>query len=112
MGKGQTMKTSIAIVVTGCCVLGSVWAMAASEQPDSNSSEFEKLKDRVKLLEDRVATLEKERMVIPRVPRTPEMPWQPPGRQAPEGWVPREFNGHRYYVIPIAQDPNGVLPKK
>ncbi len=112
MGKGQTMKTSIAIVVIGCCVLGSVWAMAAGEQPDSNSSELEKLKDRVKTLEDKVAALEKQLRISSRVPRALPLPQFPRGRQAPEGWLPREFNGIPYYVIPIEQDPNGQPPRR
>jgi len=112
MGKGQTMKTSIAIVVISCCVLGSVWAMAASEQPDSNSSELEKLKDRVKTLEDRVATLEKQLRSSQRVPRALPLPQFPRGRQVPDTWLPREFNGIPYYVIPIEQDPNGPPPRR
>lgn len=106
------MKTATAMVVVGCCVLGGMWAVAAEEPQSDKPSELDALKARIKTLEDRVATLEKERLVIPRVPRMPEMPWQPPGRQVPEGWAPREFNGHRYYVIPIAQDPNGPLLRK
>ncbi len=106
------MKMPITIVVAGCCVLGGVWAMAAEKPQGEKPSELDALKERIRTLEERVAALERERMVVPRVPGRPEMPWQPPGRQVPKGWVPREFNGHRYYVIPIAQDPNRVPTKK
>jgi hypothetical protein len=112
MGKGKTMKTPITIVLMSCCVLGGVWAMAANEPQSPKPSELEDLKDRVKALEDKVATLEKQLRVGPRVPRTPTLPQLPRGRQVPEGWLPREFNGIPYYVIPIEQDPNGALPRK
>lgn len=112
MGKGPIMKTSIAILVVGSCLLGGMWAMAAEEPKDDKPSDLDALKERIQVLEDRVAALEKERMVIPRVPRTPETRRPVPDRQVPKGWVPRDFNGHRYYVIPIAQDPNKPLPTK
>lgn len=102
------MKTSIAIVVVGGCLLGGVWAMAAEEPQGDKSSELDALKARIKTLEDRVATLEKERMVIPPVPSRPDMPIIRPPHDGlmSRGWVPREFNGRTYYVIPIGQDPN------
>jgi hypothetical protein len=112
MGKGQTMKTPIAIVVIVCCVLGGVWAVAASEQQSPKPSELEALKDRVKALEEKVATLENQLRVSPRMPRTPGLPQLPRGRRVPDGWLPREFNGIPYYVIPIEQDPNGILPRR
>lgn len=112
MRKGQTMKMSIAIVVIGCCVLGSVWAMAAGQKADSSPSEIEKLKDRVKTLEDKVAAMEKQLQVSPRVPRALPLPQFPRSRQAPDSWLPREFNGIPYYVIPLEQDPNRMPPRK
>ena len=98
------MKTTIPIAVIVCCVLGSVWAVAANERQEPKPSEVEALRDRVKALEDRVAAMEEQVRVAPRLLRTP--------RQVPERWQPREFNGMTYYVIPIEQDPDRQSPRR
>jgi hypothetical protein len=37
--------------------------------------------------------------------RLPPVLIQPTPRQVPPGWVPKEFNGMRFYVIPIDPAP-------
>jgi hypothetical protein len=102
------MKTSIVLIAAGGCVLGGVWVMAAQKPPWGASGELDALKQRIEVLEDRVAALEEGQRVMPRLVPSLQMPWQLPGQAAPEGWVPREFNGRTYYAIPITRDPNGV----
>ncbi len=102
------MKTSMAIAVAGCCVLGGVWAMAAQKPQGEAAGEVEALKQRIEALEDRVAALEEGQRVIPRLVPSVQTPWRLPGQATPERWVPREFNGRTYYVIPIGGDPNGA----
>jgi len=131
------MKTSIAIVVVGGCLLGGVWATAADgprldKLPDLEMQEsqrqavrlekqleamkelIETLKAETERMAERLATLEKDRMVVPPVPSRPDMPIIRPPHDGlmPKGWVPREFNGRTYYVIPIGQDPNKAMPNR
>jgi hypothetical protein len=105
------MKTPTTILA-GCCLLGGMWAMA-SEKPQSEASpDLSVLNERVKVLEERVSELENRLAATPRTREVPESPFPSlrRGSQIPKGWVPREFNGVPYYVIPIRHDPNGTHP--
>jgi hypothetical protein len=111
--KGRNMRSRIITIVVVCGLLGVIAAFAAGGDDAAGSSELEALKEQVKTLEQRVAALEKRLGPGP-LPRIVPMP-SPGlrGRQVPEGWLPREFNGMPYYIIPIHNDPNAaVVPPK
>ena len=75
--------------------------------------EVEMLKSRVSVLESRVRELEAGTPSAPKpaprptqpqvVPKAPRLVPGQPGRErpVPEGWQEREFNGMRYYIVPL-----------
>ncbi len=96
------MRTRIITFVAICGIVATVGAVGTEDDATGGSTELEALKTRVQALEHRVLTLERRlgqaprREIIP-MPRLPE-------RQVPEGWLPRGFDGVRFYVIPLAND--------
>lgn len=113
------MGRPTAIILTSCCLLGGVWAMASQQPPSEESSELNVLKRRVETLEqlvtvlnDRMHMLEERQKVVPRAVPSPRIPSYPPAWQVPEGWRWFEFNGRPVYVMPLAGDPNAAGPKK
>ncbi|MHC4518839.1 MAG: hypothetical protein ACYTAS_09650 [Planctomycetota bacterium] len=100
------MKAPIAIALAGCCVFGSILALAADEENSSKPSELETLRKRVADLEARVLVLEGRFHLVPRDPNAAIPRRWLHGRPVPENWSRREFNGMPYYVIPLRHDPN------
>lgn len=108
-----------------CGILSYVLATAAHAAPTTQPLDLEQenaaLKERIAALESRVKTLERQLrdaragrgpFIIPTptppAPRSlPESPYMPtPGLRAPsiaprEGWVEREINGIRFYLVPL-----------
>lgn len=75
-------------------------AFAGGDDEDTGSSEFKALERRVEVLETWLGQPRRPGIVPVPSPRLR-------GRQIPKDWLPREFNGMRYYIIPIDSDPNG-----
>jgi hypothetical protein len=101
-------------VVALAVVVGGLVALAASragQEPAGPSDELRDLRKRVEKLEARVADLEQRtpRVIVP-AQGAPELRVLPEGKgelhPVPKGWVPREFNGQRYYDIPL-ETPQG-----
>jgi uncharacterized coiled-coil protein SlyX len=67
---------------------------------EDQTKQIEELKKQVGALEQRIATLEsKLQKLTLAIPQTfPDL------KQLPKGWEKREFNGLRYYIIPIEQE--------
>jgi len=106
------MKTQIAIVLVGCCVFGGILALAAEDESTPKPSELDVLRKQVKDLEVRVAVLEQSLKVTPPNSNALILPPSLHGRLVPENWSPREFNGMRYYMIPLENDPSPATPVK
>jgi hypothetical protein len=74
------------------------------------SDELRDLRKRVEKLEARVAELEQRapRVIVP-AQGVPQLRVVPEGRldgqPVPKNWIPREFNGQRYYDIPLETPP-------
>jgi septal ring factor EnvC (AmiA/AmiB activator) len=70
------------------------------------TKQIEELKKQMTALEQKVATLEsrleKLRLAIPQT--FPDL------KQLPKGWEKREFNGMKYYIVPIEQEPIKAKP--
>jgi len=73
---------------------------------EESTKQIEELKKQVNALEQRVATLESrlEKLTLA-IPQT-----FPNLKQLPKGWEKREFNGMKYYIVPIEPDPKKVKP--
>jgi hypothetical protein len=100
------MRSRIIVVAIVCGVLGGIVAFAAGGDDAAGPSEIETLKKQLKALEQRVEILEAR---LGQGPSRRPVP-MPPARfrdpHVPKDWLPREFNGRRYYIIPIDNEPN------
>jgi hypothetical protein len=84
----------------------------AGQEPvaPTQSDEVRDLRKRVEKLEARVAELEQRapRVIVPSQ-GAPQLRVVPEGRldgqPVPKNWIPREFNGQRYYDIPLDTPP-------
>ena len=98
----------IAFVASAVVLVGATWfavAQAGEEKsrpgPEGTSQQ---LRQRLEELEARVAQLE-QRAALPAFPAhaIPQSYVVPQGTppSVPEGSIPREFNGMRYYIVPL-----------
>ena len=93
-----------------CLALFAVSRAGQDQSAPAPSDEVRDLRKRVEKLEARVAELEQRvpRVVVP-AQGAPELRILPEGRlegrPLPKGWIPREFNGQRYYDIPLETPP-------
>ena len=104
----------LAVVVLATAVAGlalfTVSRAGQEQAAPAQSDEVRDLRKRVEKLEARVAELEQRvpRVVVP-AQGAPELRVLPEarldGRPLPKGWTPREFNGQRYYDIPLETSP-------
>jgi hypothetical protein len=85
------------VAVLAMTTAGGIELTADNDSPaEQVSCRIRQLTDRVAKLEARVAELEKRpsRVIVPRHPPAPDY-------RLPEGSVPKEFNGFRYYIVPV-----------
>jgi hypothetical protein len=86
-----------------CLTVSLVQVLGAEEkQPNDVMAQFEQLRDRVAKLEARIKQLEKKPTYIT-VPDS-RLPL-PAMRTIPDGWQEREFNGMKYYLVPLNSKP-------
>ncbi|HJT76309.1 MAG TPA: hypothetical protein VJ739_03830 [Gemmataceae bacterium] len=111
----MTRSRLTVLVALGAFLVGAVafaGGQPAKEQPPAQQEQLRELLKRVERLEARVAELERRepRVVVP-AQGGPQLRVLPEGaldaQRVPKGWVPREFNGQRYYDIPLAKTPAG-----
>jgi hypothetical protein len=100
------MKTSKSIAAAAVLVVMMFLVMGATEQDQCKDDSIAELKAKIDSLEQRVERLEKKsptsttrRSTIRRRPQSPSREQSPP-----RGWRRKEFNGLRYYVIPLDQE--------
>lgn len=107
----QRFLIVVAVAVLAAGVITLAVSRAGPSWPaQPQSDQIRELEKRVERLEARVNELEQR---VPRVVMPAEGPPQlriaPDGtlngRQPPKGWIPREFNGQRYYDIPLEAPP-------
>jgi len=112
------MRPIMRMSLMGVCalaVVGGIWALPPAARADEGLKEKADLKEKVAALEQRVAKLEErlEELKSPRLyvnPRRPaprllpQLP-APESGKLPEGWVEKEFNGQRFYLVPCEQQP-------
>ncbi len=98
----------LAVLLAGAVAFRGLYA--GQEQPAPQQDQVRELLKRVERLEARVAELERHqpRVVVP-AQGAPELRVVPEApldvQRVPKGWIPREFNGQRYYDIPLDKGP-------
>jgi hypothetical protein len=94
---------ALCAAATGAIALG-IASTAEEKSSQSPTDTIQRLQDRVRQLEARVAALEKKQpMVVP--PPTGPVPFAPI-KPLPRGWREQRFNGMRYYLVPLAENKN------
>lgn len=103
--KGNAMRRIPLLLITGVLVAGAALCVrAASSGPSQDPPGIEQLREEIAALHRRVDSLEerlKDRAIV--IPRgdSRQGPILIDPRQAPKDWRPFEFNGMRFYVIPL-----------
>jgi hypothetical protein len=106
------------LLIAGAVVaVAALCVGAASSEPSQDSADIEQLREEIAALHRRMDSLEerlKDRaLVLPREDgrQGPILidPREAP-RQTPRDWKPFEFNGMRFYVIPIENSRPPTLP--
>ena len=93
------------IFVGFLCVLfiSSVWIYGETDKDDEVSNQVEELRKQVTKLEKRIDTLEKQLKWLSK--RSIEIPETfPKFQKIPEGWKEYEYNGIKFYIIPVKSD--------
>ena len=105
-------QSLVAAVVCAAVIVALVSRSAAEpgKEGSRNSASAPELLERIARLEARVAELERRTPLttLTQVPGTNVVPYttfggaaQYPPPAAPESWTPREFNGLRYFIVPL-----------
>jgi hypothetical protein len=95
------MKSAVVFMVAMMIVLLVTTQLVIPTRAENGSnvlSELKQLRNRVAELEERIGKLEKQRSYVA-VPQP--MPVPPQRRAVPENWQEREFNGLKYYIVPL-----------
>ncbi|MDQ3622399.1 MAG: hypothetical protein M3463_07925 [Verrucomicrobiota bacterium] len=91
----------IALATMVLAMIAAAQLIAADDVP-----ELGKLTEKIKALEAEVAALKKKVAALEqRPPLSPTVPRERavPGEPLPKGWQPREYNGQRYFAIPLGR---------
>ena len=103
----RTFFVAIIVVVASLATVAAFAVADGVPAKPSNTQldQVQQLLRRVEKLEARIAQLEQ---LVPRtdIPVRGEPPTlAAPPDSVPNGWVPREINGTRYYIIPLSMGP-------
>ena len=93
---------AIACIVSLCIAVALVLPSTADETSAQNpKSEIKQLQDKIARLEARVAALEKKPVYAGLVARPDAALSLPEKSPLPKGWTQQEFNGMKYYIVPL-----------
>ncbi|MBN1506896.1 MAG: hypothetical protein JW955_08620 [Sedimentisphaerales bacterium] len=102
------MKHKTLPVVAGAVlIVVALCAGPTSPAPSAEPSQIEQLRQEIASLRQRVESLERRlndrAFVVPRGDKESPMIIRPPCRPGPvpKDWRPFEFNGTRYYIVPV-----------
>ena len=96
-------KRIILVIFLLLTVACAVWAQDETNKGEDASKRIEKLQKQVTELEKRIETLEKKIKWLSK--RSVEIPETfPKLHKIPKGWREHEFNGVKYYIIPVKSD--------
>ncbi len=99
-------RLAVILVATALVGVATTVALNGAEKPSPQADDqIRQLLQRVEKLEARVADLEQRVPRIVTAQGLPQLRVAPEGKleSVPKGWVPREFNGIRYYDVPLAK---------
>ena len=88
-----------AFIVAACLAVGFLQRSGADEKgPRDVTVQLKQLQDNVTKLEARIAALEKRTLYLTLPERNSSFPSQ---RSLPRGSQEQEFNGMKYYIVPV-----------
>jgi hypothetical protein len=90
---------AVAVCVAVCAGLLVTRGSAAFEQaPKDATAQLKELQDKVAKLESRIADLEKRPSYVTVPTTSPSLHSVP---SVPRNWQEREFNGMKFYIVPV-----------
>lgn len=99
------------VIVLCFSVVCSIWAQEETNKGDDLSKQVEELQKQVRKLEMRIDSLEKQLEILSK--RSVEIPETfPKLHKVPEGWKEHEFNGIKYYIIPVKSESTKINQQK
>ena len=93
------------ILVGLICVLfiSSSWIYGKADRDEDVTKQVEELQKQVTKLEKRIESLEKQLKILSK--RSIEIPETfPKFQKMPKGWKQYEYNGIKFYIIPVKSD--------
>ncbi|MGD8536658.1 MAG: hypothetical protein PVF66_12485 [Candidatus Aminicenantes bacterium] len=107
------MKKFQILAIFLCVLLASLsWIQAdTNNEEDSLKKQIKELKNQVEMLKKRIKILEKQLRSLAQkgvaIPKT-----FPKLQEVPKDWKEFEYNGMKYYIIPLKADPEKTNRKK
>lgn len=107
------MKKFHILAIFLCVLVASLsWIQAETDKDEDSlkkqikelKTQVKMLKKRVKILENQLQSLSKKGVVIPKA--------FPKLQEIPKDWKEFEYNGMKYYIIPLKDDPEKTNLKK
>lgn len=96
-------KSKILMIFLCLSVVCSIWVYGETKKDEDVTNQMEELQKQVTKLEKRIEILEKQLKWLSK--RSVEIPETFPKLQKiPKGWREHEFNGVKYYIIPVKSD--------
>ena len=110
--KGESMKKLKILAVFLCVLLASTaWVQTETDTDENLSKQIKELKIQVEMLKKRIKVLEKQLQSLTRrgvvIPET-----FPKLDKIPEGWREYEFNGMKYYLVPVQAETKKINTEK
>ena len=107
--KRRTLYAACTAPVLGLCILWSITALADEPASPDRPPDVADLREEIAALKAHVERLEQRIDELSQQKQPVQILWrqgkavEPPqrGREVPEDWTPREFNGMRYYIVPL-----------
>ena len=96
-------KIKALVILISVMVVSTAWFQAGTHPEEEVSKQIEKLETRIVELEKKIKTLENHFQAI--TEEIKELPrFFPQLEKIPEDWRLHEFNGIKYYIIPLKSD--------
>ncbi|MCJ7580966.1 MAG: hypothetical protein MUP98_10585 [Candidatus Aminicenantes bacterium] len=98
------MKKTIIFIIFFCVMSAPIsWSKTETGKDKDISKQVVELKQQIKKLENRIESLEKQlRLLDQKVSKTPHI--YPRFKNLPKGWKEYEYEGLKYYLVPLADE--------
>jgi hypothetical protein len=110
MNRRTKICIAAGVLLLAVCARWSILAIADESGPaapaaqlDELANDLARLKADVQRLELRIETLRRQSPALQYRPRVIVRPQDRDRDAIPEDWTPKEFNGMRYYIVPLGR---------